>query len=1109
MPPILYLGGYMSKQIQELLIDVKYKGIKPATTQLENLSEVINDASLYADDLNASLGKLKVPKSITNLNSSLDDMAQTFKHVDDNTQRMSETLEAVLDQLGVNADAARQDVVQLSETMEDLNSNTLAASKGVDKFGNEVKGTTASTSKMNNSLKDVNRQGTNTVRQFSKMARSAGGLTIAYAVIAANVFALSEAFRVLSDAANVGRLEEVSSVISASIGVSIQGTAQALLDATENAVSYQQALKLAAASTAYGFDTETIEKFAVVARRAAVVLGVDMTDALNRVIRGVSKAEVELLDELGITVRLNEAFADYAAQHNLAASSLNSFQRQQALANAVIRTSEQNLGGVDSALRSTPWEQFGANISSTTNEFLRFISEGEGVTRFLDNINEKFATMNEERRASSTTTAGISTFEKSADNISAISAFNNLLSEQAALIEEVAKAEADAQALRDKGYSTDFKLFKDDQYEIVYIDRLKTLEARVKGAKNELELTSDVLGNFSVKTRMSSEALSSLADDARNLTLLSRTLGGDLTTMQNDIRPDANPLASMISSIKSAEASVSRLISSGLVPLDSALKKLNISAEQFAQFSDIKEYAALWDTQRTAMLDYTKLQNASNATATANLSILMKSLQQMDEKNSAANTLLGVETLSVDQAEARYALMLKIQSASETEVAYLKQREQAAAAVATHTLTNLAAAKKSYSIEVAALSALRARKATISAIEAAEASVALSKEGVRAAAESTLLTERATLAVVDDFANRDLEATDQAKARLFYAQQTLQLLIAQGDAISESARKSAEIAVQGAQRDVQTEQDTASQSLKDTGVGVMATELAELSPEMANIREQVMAASDAWKTYGQSAKTANDLATASAMTMSSSLSSIGSVISAAAGAATSAIDVQIAMVEKQGGTEEEQAAKVKELNKKKIKEQEKQAKASILISTAQAAMLALATSGNIYVGLAQAALVTAAGALAYEQASNSATAQLAGLESSVTDSSASLTLGDTDTPSVDVSQAATASERASSLGDSGIYGRASAGKAFSGRSYLAGETGPEMITPLVDSAVTSSSDTAKAKEATSSARHYNFNISALDASSIIDRAGDILEAIEEEANQRGSSVLTS
>ena len=71
--------------------------------------------------------------------------------------------------------------------------------------------------------------------------------------------------------------------------------------------------------------------------------------------------------------------------------------------------------------------------------------------------------------------------------------------------------------------------------------------------------------------------------------------------------------------------------------------------------------------------------------------------------------------------------------------------------------------------------------------------------------------------------------------------------------------------------------------------------------------------------------------------------------------------------------------------------------------------------------LVAAGMTAAAGALAYAQASNSASSQLAGLESSSSSSSnMSLTVGDETGQSVDVSNSSTSAERSESLGDAGV-----------------------------------------------------------------------------------------
>ena len=82
-------------------------------------------------------------------------------------------------------------------------------------------------------------------------------------------------------------------------------------EATGYAISFEGAMQKAAQASAYGFSTDQVEQFTLAARRASVALGVDLDDAMNRIIRGVSKLEIELLDELGITVRLTEAYDKY------------------------------------------------------------------------------------------------------------------------------------------------------------------------------------------------------------------------------------------------------------------------------------------------------------------------------------------------------------------------------------------------------------------------------------------------------------------------------------------------------------------------------------------------------------------------------------------------------------------------------------------------------------------------------------------------------------------------------------------------------------------------------------------------------------------------------
>ena len=65
-----------------------------------------------------------------------------------------------------------------------------------------------------------------------------------------------------------------------------------------------------------------LNKLGAAAKDVSAVLGRDVTDSFNRLVRGVTKAEPELLDELGIILRLDDASDAYAQQLGITAEKL-------------------------------------------------------------------------------------------------------------------------------------------------------------------------------------------------------------------------------------------------------------------------------------------------------------------------------------------------------------------------------------------------------------------------------------------------------------------------------------------------------------------------------------------------------------------------------------------------------------------------------------------------------------------------------------------------------------------------------------------------------------------------------------------------------------------
>lgn len=223
-----------------------------------------------------------------------------------------------------------------------------SALDGVDKAQEKV-GKSARTTDRN--IKGAAQASANGTKNFSKMAQGiTNGLVPAYATLAAQVFAVSAVFQFLRDASDISNLIAGQEALAQTTGVAYKSISNSLREATLGQLSYAEASRAAAIGTASGLNPQQLEGLATAAKNASVALGRDLTDSFNRLIRGVTKAEPELLDELGIILRLEPATAKYAAMIGKSANELDAFERSQAVANEVLGQAEQKFGALESVL---------------------------------------------------------------------------------------------------------------------------------------------------------------------------------------------------------------------------------------------------------------------------------------------------------------------------------------------------------------------------------------------------------------------------------------------------------------------------------------------------------------------------------------------------------------------------------------------------------------------------------------------------------------------------------------------------------------------------------------------------------------------------------------
>ena len=251
-----------------------------------------------------------------------------------------------------------------------------AAAKSTDDLSRSTDRATKSRSRFHKAEKGVGQAGLSSAKGFSKMNQTMGGssgLVAAYATLAANIFALTAAFGALSRAAQVEKLKDGLVAMGQASGVAMNSLSSNLVKATGNAISLEEAMRTTAQVTSAGFDPSYIERLGKVARMASQALGRDLNDAMQRITKGAIKMEPELLDELGIMVRLDDATATYAASLGKGADDLTRFEKQQAFMNAVLEEGEKKfsaLGDVD----VNPYTQLAATFANLTESFLNLIN---------------------------------------------------------------------------------------------------------------------------------------------------------------------------------------------------------------------------------------------------------------------------------------------------------------------------------------------------------------------------------------------------------------------------------------------------------------------------------------------------------------------------------------------------------------------------------------------------------------------------------------------------------------------------------------------------------------------------------------------------------------
>ena len=179
------------------------------------------------------------------------------------------------------------------------------------------------------------------LRVTSALNQLAGAFGVSLSIAGAVQFGRM-AFGLAETAANAQLTEAAFEQLAASVGASSDEMLDAMQKASRGTVTESQLIVAANRAIVSGVADSAAELAQImeIARASGQAFGFGTGDAFDKIIRGVSKLEPELLDELGIMLRLDDVFRAYAAELGTTANQLTETQKRQALLEEVIRDTQ-------------------------------------------------------------------------------------------------------------------------------------------------------------------------------------------------------------------------------------------------------------------------------------------------------------------------------------------------------------------------------------------------------------------------------------------------------------------------------------------------------------------------------------------------------------------------------------------------------------------------------------------------------------------------------------------------------------------------------------------------------------------------------------------------
>ena len=124
------------------------------------------------------------------------------------------------------------------------------------------------------------------------------------------------------------------------------------------------------------------------AQRLGRALGVDTARSIESLVTGLGRQSVKMLDNIGIIVKSNDAYNDYAKANGLVASQLNDTQKRQAFFNAALTSGRKKMKELGPEVKSIQdiFDSFSATIDNLSVSFGNVI--GPTMTTAIEELSD-------------------------------------------------------------------------------------------------------------------------------------------------------------------------------------------------------------------------------------------------------------------------------------------------------------------------------------------------------------------------------------------------------------------------------------------------------------------------------------------------------------------------------------------------------------------------------------------------------------------------------------------------------------------------------------------------------------------------------------------------